>query len=273
MNTKYMMRCLILAVSIALGGIVPAAPSRAFSFAQSDTALTLDSFSQQPENLATDINTNTRTVSEPGTSFATAIAQADATATITSFTQFSIANASGDGPNYFGRADARSTTRGTVATDGLFQFNFAARLSALSAKRNSEGTATALNPGETSRATSSVGFAIFDDRDLTTPIDIFQLNAIASNQQRSFGGVLSPFVTLNSFLLLTGGTGFEVEGTYSRNFGQAVNLLLEGTTTSSAVAQVPEPPVTVAMLVVPALIVWKRMRRAKQARLLRSCVR
>lgn len=258
--STWITRCLVIAAPIVLGGTIAIAPSRAASIAESGGALTLDNFSQlaNPGNLVPDTNTDTNTTAIAGTgSIVVADAKADADKLRTSLDQFSTALARGTGPNYFSRADALSETSATFTTNEWFRFNFRAQLASF---------ASTTAPKETANAEGLVAFSIFDTSDVSTPIDFFQVSAIASNRQNTFSITSSPFVTLSSIVLAPIGTGATVEGTYARQFGQATNLLVAGKTTSSAIAQVPEPPMFAALLILPGLFAWKRVRMGVKAR-------
>lgn len=243
----------MLTAPIVLSSTIALSPSQAATVARTSGKLVIENFSWEgtPDDLLTDTIALTNAISSPG-SKAVAETPTKAVSTPNQLKQFSKALAKGSGSDYSASALSGSDTGIRFNTQcGCFQFDFKAALSAI---------AKATQPDEQASAGSFVAFYIFDNSDLSSPIDFLEASLEANTPLDLV--LSSDSLNIETLYENPGKAGFK--GYYQRHFEEGTQLTVRGVTRSAAVAAVPAPPLVIGWVIMPALMWLKRRSQQKE---------
>ncbi|MCU0552584.1 MAG: hypothetical protein MUC48_24905 [Leptolyngbya sp. Prado105] len=259
---KIAVQSLIFAAPIVFGSTVAILPSRAATFAGAGAEIVLENFNRigNPDSIESSTNTRTRAIaSSPGSvaNAETPLELNTAIATPEKLTQSSVVFASGSGTDYL--ADAKSKSETGIMFDavcGCFRFDFQADLLAF---------VQADLPSETARAKSFVAFYIFNNNDLSKPIDFLEAS-FSSDNLFNFDSSSHAFVTESSIDPLLNALTFN--GYYARKFEQGTRLTVRSVAQTEAfvaagTVRVPEPSMIAVFGILPGLIWLKRRSNLK----------
>lgn len=252
LTENVMMRSLLFAAPMILSSTIAISPSRAASFASAAATLTLENFTTEGNTPFSSAFVDAIALPVDGT--VTVGANAGAEATTTRLTQSSDATVEGSGRNYFGAAVGGAATALNFDPDrDYFRFDFQATLASIA-------NLTSPTPGESAFANSTVGFAVFDLNDLQNPIDQFVASLTAGNPFNIVRTSNLYFTSLPD--LNQSPESALINGYYAAYFKKGTQLQVQAFTNTTAIAQVPEPPMFAALVILPGLM-WIKRRKAK----------
>lgn len=255
----------LVGAPILASSFLGVSPSKAATFALSESVAVFENFSQNPSNVNTfalaDVSTSAMSGSVTAEAEAIAIfSEAPAFAINSNFTQ-----ALGENQDYLASAESESQLRGVfdIEADTNFSFDFESRLNLETSIDNP--------PAENARASGDISFFLFDI-DNNTVLDFFNLsgNLVTEGDNDFIVSQISDNVNLSE---TSGNADFEgneefleafVEGSYKRKFENETNLaLIEIKRNRVTVQEVPEPSISLALLVSSGIIgvVLKRRRK------------
>ncbi|NJM22745.1 MAG: PEP-CTERM sorting domain-containing protein [Richelia sp. RM2_1_2] len=258
-----MKRCLLITAPILASWIVGTAPSKAATFAFSEGIFVVENFSQSPSNVATNTDTNTLTISKGG--MVQAIAEAEAFFLIEPTVAFnsSLSEAFGENRNYLGVAQSEASVIGNfnVNANTNFSFDFFTNLELATSIDNS--------PQEKARASGDISFALIDLKN-DNILEFFNLAGNITTEgdddfvalQKSDNVVLSEVFGAPSFGGLQEFLTVSIEGSLQRYFTDETTIALVEIKRNRAEVAVPEPSISLALLVSGGVIslVLKRKR-------------
>ncbi|MGF1677472.1 MAG: PEP-CTERM sorting domain-containing protein [Rivularia sp. (in: cyanobacteria)] len=264
-HLKILQRCLLVITPILASTIVGTAPSKAATFALSEGILVFEGFSQSPSNVATDTSTNTLTIGEGGIVQATA--EAEAIFLIKPAVAFnsSLSAAFGENRNYLGVAKSEASVIGNfnVKANTNFSFDFFTNLELATSIDNP--------PQEKARASGDVSFAVVDIKN-DNILDFFSLvgNITTEGDDDFVALQKSDNVTITEKFSAPGFGGLQefltvsIEGSLQRYFADETTIaLVEIKRNRAEVQAVPEPSISLALLVSAGVVALVMKRRCK----------
>ncbi|MEO1372807.1 MAG: hypothetical protein AAFW70_00470 [Cyanobacteria bacterium J06635_10] len=265
-NLKLIKNLFLVAAPILASSVVGVSPSKAATFALSNSEVEFTNFSQIPLEVDTAANFNTDTVGKGG--IVTAIADAEAEAVFLEVPPFArnenLSLAFGENRDYLGLAESQSEIRGEfdIKAGTNFSFDFSADLNLLTSIDNP--------PAENARASGDISFLLFDIEN-NNVLDFFSLtgNLVTSGDNDFIALQKSDNVNLNQAGANRDFVGNQeslvalIEGKYQRNFADETNLALIEVKRNRVRVTAPEPSINLALLVSSGVIgvVLKRRRK------------
>ncbi len=254
----------LVAAPILASSAFSISPSKAATFAISNSQVEFENFSQIPSDVITFTDTNTLTDGKDGSVRAIANANAEFFIIPPFATNTNLSLAFGENQDYLGLAESQSQIIGNfdIEADNNFSFNFSAFLNLETSIDNP--------PAENARASGDISFLLFDiennnvldffsltgnlvtegDNDFIASQKSDNVNLKQADANRDFGGKEESLVAF-------------VGGEYKRYFADETNLALIELKRNRVRVTAPEPSINLALLVSSGVIglVLKRRRR------------
>lgn len=254
----------LVTAPILASSIFVISPSKAATFAISNSQVGFENFSQIPSDVATFTDTDTLTDGENGRVRAIANASANFLQIPPLAVNSNLSLAFGENQDYLGLAESQSEIIGNfdIEADTNFTFDFSAFLNLETSIDNP--------PGENARASGDISFLLFDIEN-NNVLDFFSLTGNLSTEGENDFIALqkSDRVNISQRVVDTNFGGNEeslvafVGGSYKRNFTDETNLALIEFKRNRVRVTAPEPSISLALLVSSGVIgvVLKRRRK------------
>ncbi len=254
----------VAAAPILASSVLGVSPSKAATFASSESNVVFENFSQNFSSGSTFAAADVSTVSMGGS----VGAQAQAIAIFSEVPAFAansnFTEAFGENQDYLASAETESQIIGVfdIETDTDFSFDFSADLNLETSIDNP--------PAENARASGDISFFLFDI-DNNAVLDFFNLsgNLTTEGENDFIASQISDNVELSQTSANADFEGNEeslmafVEGSYERNFENVTNLALIESKRNRVTVKAPEPSISLALLVSSGIVgvVFKRRRK------------
>lgn len=254
----------LVAAPILASSAFGISPSKAATFAISNSQVEFENFSQISSDFVSFTDTDTLTDSKNGSVRAIANANVDFLEAPAFATNTNLSLAFGENQDYLGLADSQSEIIGNfdIQADTNFSFNFSAFLNLETSIDNP--------PAENARASGDISFLLFDLEN-NNILDFFSLtgNLTTEGENDFIGLQTSERVNISQAVADTNFGGNEeslvafIRGKYERNFANETNLALIEFKRNRVRVTAPEPSISLALLVSSGVIgvVLKRRRK------------
>ena len=265
-NLKFIQKFFLITAPILASSVLAISPSKAATFALSESTVEFDNFNQIPSDVAAITDTDTLTDGEGAIvqAFADANAEFLETPTVANNSNFSLAF--GENQTYSATAESTSEIIGNfnIEADTNFSFDFAADLNLETSIDNPAA--------ENAQANGDIFFLLLDI-DNQTVLDFFNLTGNVSTKSENDSVELetSENINVTSQKFDTDFGGLEesleasVEGSFERYFANETNLALVEVTRNQVKVRAPEPSISLTLLVSSGVIGVILKRRRKSA--------
>lgn len=249
-NFKLIKNFLIVSAPILASSVLGISPSKAATFAFSNSEVELTNFSQMPSNVSTALDGDTLTVSKGGMVEAISDADAEFFQAQPSANNSALSLAFGESQDYLGFAEVEAEVLGNfdLKANTNFSFDFTSFLSLMTSIDNP--------PIENARASGDISFLLLDI-DNNTTLDFFNLtgNLVTEGDNDFITLQKSDSVTINQALANSDFGGKEesliasVGGSVERFFTNETNLALIEIKRNRVRVTAPEPSINLALLI------------------------
>ncbi|MEM9925416.1 MAG: hypothetical protein AAF915_16960 [Cyanobacteria bacterium P01_D01_bin.50] len=263
-NLKLIQNFFLVVTPILASSVFGISPSKATTFASSNSRVEFENFSQITTFEVIFSDTDTLSLEKGGTVTAIANAEAVFLENPVSANNTNLSLAFGENQNYLGLAESLSAIRGNfdIEAGTKFSFDFLANLNLQTSINNP--------PAENARTSGDISFLLFDI-EKNNVLDFFRLtgNLVTEGDNDFIALQKSDNVNLREVDSNRDFSGNQeslmasVEGEYKRYFADETNLALIEVKRNRVAVKAPEPSINLALLVSTGVIGVLLKRRRK----------